>query len=76
MSDPKVEPNKVGKAFRIHCMRVDAMRTIAEHLECPYCSGSAADIAWGDHKYFCEFRPGVDPIHFGFPEDRGRHLQT
>jgi hypothetical protein len=59
----------------IHCPRLNAMRSATEHLECSYCFGRLAEVAWGDHRNFCDYRPGVDPIHFGFPTDRGRWTQ-
>jgi hypothetical protein len=59
---------------RVQCRRVHRKLTIQEHLVCPYCFGCAADVAWGDHANFCEFRPGIDPINFGFPDSYGQHL--
>lgn len=52
----------------VPCRRLDAAFTVAEHRDCPYCVGGAADVATGDHARFCTFRPGVDPVCFGFPD--------
>lgn len=60
----------------VWCRRVQRELPVQEHRRCPYCLGKEQDIAEGDHRTFCDFRPGVDPIHFGFPEDRGRDLDA
>ena len=52
----------------VPCRRLDAAFTVATHLECLYCAGDAAAVATGDHAAFCTFRPGVDPVCFGFPD--------
>ncbi|MHC5011344.1 MAG: hypothetical protein ACYTG6_10395 [Planctomycetota bacterium] len=42
----------------------------------PYCSGDAETIEkTGDYKNFCEFKPGEDPINFGFRPDSSRFQQ-
>ncbi len=61
---------------KIHCRRVDAVFTVAQHRDCPYCFGAAGDVATGEHKKFCDFKPGQDPIVFGFPDDRGHYSQS
>lgn len=53
----------------IRCRRVDARYTVAEHQACPYCFGQASSVATGDHTTFCDYQPGKDPVHFGFPDD-------
>ena len=52
----------------IRCRRVDARYSVAEHKDCPYCYGKASDVATGDHTKFCDFKPGQDPVCFGFPD--------
>jgi len=58
---------------RIQCRRVDAEYTAAQHKNCPYCFGGETAIGTGDHGKFCDFKPGEDPIVFGFPDDRGHY---
>lgn len=60
----------------VPCRRTGRVREIPEHVACPYCFGRAEDVASGDHARFCDFRPGVDPIAFGFPETYGRYQQA
>lgn len=54
------------------CRRVGREFDLDEHQKCPYCYGHAEDIATGDHERFCEFKPGVDPVSFGFPGHTSR----
>ena len=61
---------------KIRCRRVDATFTVAEHKDCPYCFGKPADVATGQHAAFCDFKPGKDPIIFGFPDEFGRQSQS
>ena len=57
----------------LKCRRTGQMYEVAQHVECPYCSGDEATIRrTGQYKDFCEFRPGEDPINFGFPPDSTR----
>jgi hypothetical protein len=65
-------PPGVGPGLT-RCRRVDAVYSVEEHRDCPYCFGTEADVATGDHAKFCDFKPGQDPICFGFPDDRGRY---
>ena len=60
------------EAKTIRCRRVDAAYTPEEHATCPYCFGRLAEIQGGDYAKFCDFKPGEDPISFGFPTDCGR----
>jgi hypothetical protein len=53
---------------RVVCRRLSVERDVAEHLSCPYCFGKAADVETGDRQKFCDFKPGEDPVCFGFPE--------
>jgi hypothetical protein len=70
----KFEKPKVADV-RIHCRRVEATYTPEEHKDCPYCFGRVADVQTGDYKKFCDFKPGEDPICFGFPDDTSRNQQ-
>lgn len=74
MSDARKQ--KPAPEPTIHCLRVDAIFTVAQHKDCPYCFGKVADVATGRHRDFCDFQPGKDPIVFGFPDDKGRHTQS
>ena len=68
------DPQPGMKVKVLRCRRTGQMFEVAEHVECPYCSGDAESIEQtGDYKNFCEFRPGEDPINFGFPPDSSRH---
>lgn len=69
-TDPGAETHPEGL---VRCRRVDAVYSALEHAQCPYCYGSEAQIATGDHSKFCDFRPGQDPVCFGFPDDKGRY---
>ena len=54
----------------VFCRRIRGFRALTMHLSCPYCFG-------GDrYESFCDFQPGVDPLHFGFPETHGRHVNA
>jgi len=55
---------------------VDADYTATQHKDCPYCFGGETAIGSGDHAKFCDFKPGKDPIVFGFPTDRGHYGTT
>jgi hypothetical protein len=54
------------------CRRTEARITPEEHARCPYCFGKLDDVRTGRHEAFCGYRPGVDPVHFGFPGDSAR----
>lgn len=54
------------------CRRVDRAYKVEEHLRCPYCFGTRDDIRSKDYRCFCDFKPGVDPIAFGFPGTSSR----
>ncbi len=58
------------------CRRTGQMFSPTEHARCPYCYADAPQVeATGDYTTFCDFKPGEDPINFGFPADstRTRH---
>ena len=62
---PRVRP--------VHCRRLGRRLALSQHERCLYCFGTEDDIRTRDHARFCDFRPGVDPINFGFPETHGRY---
>jgi hypothetical protein len=47
--------------------------TRQEICHCPYYFGADTGSYRGDHKEFCDFEIGRDPVSFGFPEHRGRY---
>ena len=57
----------------VHCRRLDRILPVSEHAACPYCYGKSAEIQTGEHGNFCDFKPGEDPISFGFPETHGHY---
>ena len=62
------------KVKKLKCRRTGQMFTVAEHVECPYCSGDEATIESGKpYDEFCEFQRDKDPINFGFPPDSTRN---
>ncbi len=76
MTDPKAPtPGDADpKPCRtLHCRRTKQDYDVETHTQCPYCFGEAKDVATGDYEVFCDFRPGKDPVSFGFPEDSSRH---
>ena len=58
-----------------YCPRLAGWQPMKRHEACPYCFGDRRAIQMGDRRCFCDFQKGVDPVHFGFPETHGRHLQ-
>lgn len=70
----KFEKPKVVEG-RIRCRRVDASYTPEEHKDCPYCFGRVGDVRPGEYDKFCDFKPGEDPICFGFPDETSRNQQ-
>lgn len=52
----------------IMCRRINRSLPVAEHLECPYCDGQRAEVETGERRKFCDFKPGEDPVCFGFPD--------
>lgn len=69
MSDPVTRPAmKLLQAPIFFCRRIERSVPVGEHLACPYCFGDEADVKSGDYQRFCDFRPGVDPVNFGFPK--------
>ena len=59
---------------QVWCRRLERKLPVQEHAECNYCFGNRQQIADGEHSEFCDFKPGQDPIHFGFPPDTSRNL--
>ncbi len=73
MSDVDREPIPQVDS-KVFCRRLERPLPISEHERCPYCFGGTAAIKTGEHERFCDFRPGKDPINFGFPEGGERDL--
>lgn len=70
--DPAAKPKL--KLETLKCRRTGRMFSADEHARCPYCSADAATIAaTGDYTEFCDYQAGVDPVHFGFPDDTSRN---
>ncbi len=76
MSERPQTPQNPSCEKPVYCRRTEQELPVGEHQRCPYCYGQEGEIVSGEHKTFCDFRPGVDPIHFGFPEDAGRDLKA
>jgi hypothetical protein len=55
----------------VYCRRVERPLAVEEHVDCPYCYGKKNDVQTTEHRQFCDFEPGKDPIHFGFPDTYG-----
>ena len=60
---------------RLRCRRTGEMLTPQQHLDCPYCLGDAESLGKPRYDTFCTFRPGEDPVCFGFPRDNVRMLK-
>ncbi len=56
----------------VRCRRTGQEFDTTTHTRCPYCYGSKDDVATGDHSKFCDFKPGEDPVCFGFPGTSSR----
>jgi hypothetical protein len=63
------------RLIRLLCRRTGEQIEPAEHERCPYCFGRLADVEKGKHEAFCDYREGVDPVHFGFPDEEPRFGQ-
>jgi len=61
---------------RVWCRRLDCELPVRQHADCLYCFGSKQQIACRAHEQFCDFKKGQDPIHFGFPPDTSRNLES
>ncbi|MCC6406254.1 MAG: hypothetical protein IT453_03740 [Planctomycetes bacterium] len=59
----------------VDCRRLERPLTVGEHLKCPYCFGTTAQVASGQRDCFCDFKKGRDPVHFGFPEENVRDIE-
>jgi hypothetical protein len=57
------------RLIRLLCRRTGQQIEPREHERCPYCFGKLAEIETGRHEAFCGYRPGIDPLSFGFPGD-------
>ena len=58
----------------VRCRRTGRDFDLCEHQKCPYCFGTAEEIATRRYEKFCDFKPGVDPVCYGFPGDTSRDL--
>ena len=63
------------RVTELRCRRTGEKLPLAEHEQCPYCFGRTEDMATGQYERFCDFRPGRDPLHFGFPPDTARERE-
>lgn len=59
----------------IACRRTGQRYDLEVCPRCPYCFGDEKDISHTDPSEFCDFHPGRDPVHFGFPGDDSRALR-
>ncbi len=71
--DGRSEVSSRLRIVAVRCPRLGCMRTVEEHLLCPYCCGRTAEVVSVDHPRFCDWKPGVDPTVFGFPSAFGRY---
>ena len=60
---------------QVWCRRLEKKLAVHDHADCPYCFGKKGEIAQGEHGEFCDFKPGEDPINFGFPPDTSRNVE-
>lgn len=58
----------------IACRRTGRVYDLTECPRCPYCFGTESDVTNCDPATFCDFHPGQDPTHFGFPGGDSRTL--
>lgn len=73
MTEPtKTDGNREPTTF---CRRLQRMLPLGEHEQCPYCFGERAEVRDGWYDRFCDFKPGQDPIQFGFPPDTSRNQE-
>lgn len=70
------EPGKKPPADATFCRRLARYLPLAEHEQCAYCFGKLDDIKEGWYDRFCDFKPGVDPVNYGFPPDSSRNLES
>lgn len=62
------------KLRTLRCRRTGQMFSAAEHSRCPYCTADAKTIeTTPEYEQFCDYQAGVDPVHFGFPDDATRN---
>lgn len=73
MTDSDHERTELPMQQRVHCHRTGREFELDVHKGCPYCYGDEEKIASGDHEQFCDFKPGVDPVSFGFPGTSSRN---
>ena len=74
MSEERTPDGRVGyRVLSVFCRRVGRQLTVEEHTSCPYCDGDPSHVKTAKHEAFCDFKPGEDPVSFGFPEDKGHY---
>ena len=61
--------------MRLACRRTGRHYELSECPRCPYCFGDEKDLSDTDPAEFCDFHPGRDPVHFGFPGHDSRTLR-
>jgi hypothetical protein len=71
----KPDPDAPLRLEELLCRRTGRKIPPAEHELCPYCFGRAAEVANGQYERFCDYVPGRDPVHFGFPAGTTRDLE-
>lgn len=72
-TDPRKKRPPRVRIVRLVCRRTGELRSLADHLRCPYCFGRPSALRSGDHSRFCDYHQGLDPLAFGFPPDSARH---
>ena len=70
--DEKTARESGVRLKRLLCKRTGVQIEPGEHERCPYCFGRLADIETGSHEAFCDYREGIDPVSFGFPDENRR----
>lgn len=73
--DVKPSHDRPLRLVELLCKRTGRKIPPVEHERCPYCFGSADDIANGQHERFCGFDPKRDPLQFGFPTGTTRERE-
>ena len=76
MADDRIE-NETDRARQrglLACRRTGKVWNPGECQRCPYCFGEDEAVESAERERFCDFHPGKDPVHFGFPGDDVRTL--
>jgi hypothetical protein len=78
MLNDKERPEPQDAPYRVTlllCRRTQRYVRPDEHEACPYCFGRSGEVEQGVYERFCDFKPGQDPVHFGFPDEDVRHSE-